>query len=117
MECPLTLEADQDYGSTKMKVRASEGDSMPFEIRSSVRQRCAISPTLFNCIIDWILCQALQDYSVVQPEANVHVPDLAYADDIMILSSSQLSSLVSSVKPSCLMVRRCGRLPNSRTLA
>ncbi len=47
-----------------------------------------LSPTLFNYIIDWILRQALQDYLVVQVEANVHVSDLTYADDIVILSSS-----------------------------
>ncbi len=45
-------------------------------------------PTLFNYIIDWILRQALQDYPGVQVGANVHVSDLAYADDIVILSSS-----------------------------
>ncbi len=64
---------------------------MPFEIRSGVRQGCALSPTLFNCIIDWILGQALQDYSGVQSEANIHVSNLAYADDIMILSSSNIA--------------------------
>ncbi len=61
---------------------------MPFEIRSGVRQGCALSPTLFNYIIDWILGQALQDYPGVQVGANVHVSGLAYADDIAILSSS-----------------------------
>ncbi len=33
-------------------------DLMPFEFRSTVRQRCALSPTLFNHIFDWILGQA-----------------------------------------------------------
>ncbi len=76
------------YAATKMKVRASGRDSMPFEIHYGVRQGCAISPTLFNYIIDWILRQALQDYPVAQVGANVHVSGLAYADDIVILSSS-----------------------------
>ncbi len=61
---------------------------MSLEIRSGVRQGCSLSPTLFNYIIDWILRQALQDYPGVQVGANVHVSDLAYADDIVILSSS-----------------------------
>ncbi len=52
---------------------------MPFEICSGVRQGCALSPALFNYIIDWILAQALQDYPRVQVGANVHVSDLAYA--------------------------------------
>ncbi len=65
------------YSSTKMKVRASGSDSVPLEIRSGVRQGCALSPTFFNNIIDWILRQALQDY----PRVKVHVSDLTYADD------------------------------------
>ncbi len=72
---------------------------MPFEIRSGVRQGCALSPTLFNYIIDWILGQALQDYSGVQVGATVHVSDLAYADDIVILSSSysEMQGLLEAV--------------------
>ncbi len=54
---------------------------MPFEIRPGVQQGYALSPTLFDCIIDWIHGQALHDYPGVQVGANV------YADDIMILSS------------------------------
>ncbi len=76
------------WSLTKMKVRASGSDSMPLEIRSGFRKGCALSPTLFNYIIDWILGQSLQDYSGVQVGANVHVSDLAYAGDITILSRS-----------------------------
>ncbi len=87
MECPplkLLKRIKAYYASTKTKVRASGVDLMPFEIR----QGCALSLTLVNYIIDWILGQALQDYPGVQAGANVHVPDFAYADDIAILSSS-----------------------------
>ncbi len=76
------------YASTKMKVRASGIDFMPFEIRFGVRQGCVLFPTLFNNIITRILAQALQGYSGVQVGANVHVPDLAYADFIAILSDA-----------------------------
>ncbi len=72
---------------------------MPFEIRSGVRQGCALSPTLFNYFIHWILRQALQDYPGVPVGANVHVSDLAYADDIVILSScySEMQGLLEAV--------------------
>ncbi len=40
------------YASTRMKVRASGSDSLPFEIRSGGRKGCALSPYLFNYIID-----------------------------------------------------------------
>ncbi len=44
-----------NYASTKMKVKANLSDSTPFEIRSGDRQGCALSPTLFDNIINWIL--------------------------------------------------------------
>ncbi len=71
-----------------MNVSASGSDSMPFEICSSVRQGCVLSPTLFNYIIDCIIGQALRDYPGVQVGANVHVFNLAYADKIVFLSGS-----------------------------
>ncbi len=72
---------------------------MPFEIRPGVRQGCALSPTLLNYVIDWILGRALQNYPGVQVGANVHVSDLAYADDIVILSSSysEMQGLLGAV--------------------
>ncbi len=36
----------------------------------------------------WILDQALQDFPKVQVGANIHVLNLSYANDIVILSSS-----------------------------
>ncbi len=65
---------------------------MLFEVRSSVRQGYALSPTLFNYIIDCILGKALQNYPGVHVGANVSVSDLAYGDEIVILSSSSSSS-------------------------
>ncbi len=61
--------------------------------------KVVLSPTLFNYIIDWILLQALQDYPGVQVGANVHVSDLAYADDIVLLSSSysEMQGLLEAV--------------------
>ncbi len=49
--------------------------------------------------MDWILNQALQNYPMVQGGANVHVPTLAYADDIVILSSSysEMQGLLEAV--------------------
>ncbi len=44
----------------------------------------SLSSTLINYIINWIVSLALQDYPGVQVGTNVHVSDLAYADDIVI---------------------------------
>ncbi len=58
-----------------------------------------LSPILFNYIIDWILGQALQNHPGVQVGANVHVSDLAYAYDIVILTSSysEMQGLLDAV--------------------
>ncbi len=58
-----------------MTARASWGDLTSFEIRFGVRQECALSPTFFHYIVDWIIDQATQDYSVVKAGFSVHVPD------------------------------------------
>ncbi len=72
---------------------------MPFEIRSGVQRGCVLSPILFKYTIDWTLGRALQHYPGVQVGANVHVSDLAYADDIVILSSShrEMQGLLEAV--------------------
>ncbi len=62
---------------------------MPFEIRSGVRQVCALSPTLFNYIIDWILGQALLDYPGVQVGAN--------NNEILSRSYSEMQGLLEAV--------------------
>ncbi len=90
-----------------MKGSASGSDSKPFENRSGVRQGCALSPTVFNYIIDWILGKALQDYPGVQVGANVHVPYLAYAAVIVIHSRSysEMQGLLESVNRQAAPVR------------
>ncbi len=87
------------YASTKMKVSASEYDSMPFKIRSGVRKGFSLSHTFFNYIIDWILVQALQGNPRVQVGTNVHVSDLAYADGSVIVRSSsrEMQGLLEAV--------------------
>ncbi len=73
---PKLLRVIKAYNaSTKMKVRVSGGDSVPFETLSLVRQGCALPPTLFNYKIDAILGQPQQEYPGVQAEAHVHVSE------------------------------------------
>ncbi len=54
-DCGKLVEAY--YTSTKTTVRARGGDSISFETHSGVRKGCALSPTLFNYIIGWILAR------------------------------------------------------------
>ncbi len=72
---------------------------MSFEICYGVRQGHALSPTLFNYIINRVLGQVLQDHPGVQVVVNAHVFDLAYADDNLILNSSyrEMQGLLEAV--------------------
>ncbi len=47
----------------------------------------------------WILDQALQDFPKVQVGVNIHVPNLSYANDIVILNSSdsEMQGLLEAV--------------------
>ncbi len=80
-----------------MTIRVSWNDLVYFEIHSAIRQGCALTPSLFNYSIDWILGQALQNYSGVYVIINVHVSGLT--DDIVILSSSywEIQDLLEAV--------------------
>ncbi len=92
---------------------------MPFEILSDVRQGCALFPTLFNYIVDRILRQALQNYPGVQVGANVHVSDLAYADDIVVLTSSysEMQGLLETVKRHVAAVGMCINASKTKVLS
>ncbi len=88
---------------------ASGGDSLSFGIGSGVQQRCALSHTLFNHIIDRIRDQALQGYPGVQADTNVNVSDPAYADNIVLLSNSyrEMQSLLEVVNCHAAAVGMC----------
>ena len=53
-----------------------------------MRQGCALSPTLFNYTIDYILDRALQDYAGFDFGRNIRMSDLAYADDMVLVGSN-----------------------------
>ena len=51
------------YRVTRARVRAYGEESATFEVKTGVRQGCALSPILFNYVIDYILNEALQDFN------------------------------------------------------
>ena len=78
------------YESQSMVVRWNGKLSSPFGVRNGVRQgRTVLSPSLFNMYIDDLLRQLKQSGDGARI-GNKYVGALAYADDIMLLSSSIL---------------------------
>ncbi len=71
--------------STITTVMTSGCELVPFEMRSSVRQGCALSHYLN--IIDPPHGQAFQGFPCVQFGTKVYVSDLLYADDLLFLSN------------------------------
>ncbi|CAE1153923.1 unnamed protein product [Acanthosepion pharaonis] len=53
------------YRSMRARVRAYGEEFETFEVKIDVRQRCTLSPTLFNYTIDYILGKSLRDYAGV----------------------------------------------------
>ncbi len=58
------LHTNQDDGQGKRDV------TMSIQNYSSVQQECTLSPSLFNCVIGWILCRDLQDYPLCRRRQN-----------------------------------------------
>ncbi len=74
------------YRQTKSRVRTRGGETESFEVQSGVRQGCPLSPTFFNFAVDWILWNAMAGLTGVQVSTKLALTDLAYADDIILLS-------------------------------
>nr|CAH8840565.1 unnamed protein product [Trichobilharzia regenti] len=76
------------YSNTKARVRVNGEESRTFEVTSGVRQGCPASPILFNFTIDWILRHALTEHHGVQLSPDIHITDLEFADDVVLLAEN-----------------------------
>ncbi len=73
---------------TKQNNRARGCESALLEVTTGVRQGGLLTPTLFNFVVDWILRNTLSGAPGVQLSSTFGLTDLAYADDIALLSDS-----------------------------
>ena len=72
-------------GSTSC-VRVGGRNTESFEMTSGVKQGDVLSPVLFIVVVDWIMRRVVEEEDGIDWVRNLRLPDLAYADDIALLS-------------------------------
>jgi len=87
------------YKSQKAAVRVAGEISEWFSIQKGVRQGCVLSPYLFNVISEAVMRKALEGYQGGIYIGGRRINNLRYADDIVLLASSQeqLQELVNRI--------------------
>ena len=83
-------------------VRVGAGMSPWFDIRSGVKQGCAMSAWLFNLYLNSCL-QGVKQSGMGVKVGNLNVNCLLYADDAVLIASSEykLQALVTTLKEGC----------------
>jgi len=87
------------YRKQKAKVRVAGVYSANFSVKKGVRQGCVISPYLFNIVAEMVMREALEGYERGVLIGGRCITNLRYADDIILLASSEkeLQELVDRV--------------------
>jgi exonuclease III len=78
----------QMYDDSQCTVGVYGESSLPFDVKTGVRQGDVLSPLLFLQAVDWIMCRATLDTDGVSAGVDVRVSHLEYADDVAVLASS-----------------------------
>jgi len=74
------------YGDSQSCLRINGKLSEWFNINSGVRQGCIAAPDLFNCVVDHLVLRVYAQTPAVS-FGNLHLSDLEYADDTILLSN------------------------------
>ena len=74
------------YEDSQSCVRINGKLSEWFNINSGVRQGCGAAPDLFNCVVDHLMSWVCAQIPAVS-FGNLHLADLEYADDTILLSN------------------------------
>ena len=88
------------YASQEATVRTGHGATDWFQIGKGVRQRCTVSPCLFNLYAEYIV----RNVSLGEAQAGIkiagrNINNLRHADDITLMADSkELKSLLMKVK-------------------
>ena len=88
------------YASQEATVRTGHGATDWFQIGKGVRQRCTVSPCLFNLYAEYIV----RNVSLGEAQAGIkiagrNINNLRHADDITLMAESEeLKSLLMKAK-------------------
>ena len=89
------------YAGQEASVRTGHGTTDGFQIGKGVRQRCILSPCLFNLYAEYIMRNAgLEEAQAGIKIARRNISNLRYADDTTLMAESEeeLKSLLMKVK-------------------
>ena len=87
------------YAGQEATVRTGHGTTDWFQIRKGVRQGCILAPCLFNFYAEYIMSNdGLEEAQAGVKIAGRNISNLRYADDITLMSESELKSLLMKVK-------------------
>ena len=75
------------YEGSESCVRVGQGQTDFFGVDSGVRQGDALSPLLFNIVLDYVLKKVEPAGNGIEWSAGRRLKDLAYADDICLLAN------------------------------
>lgn len=74
------------YENFTLQVIHETSFTAPFHVKTGVKQRCLLSPTLFLLVIDWITKQTFKKTRGIQWTMTSSLEDLDFADDLALLS-------------------------------
>ena len=114
------VEIEELYTETRYQIRTARSMSEDFEVNNRVQQGCVLSPGLFNCFLDKILKEALENlggglniqytskggvflsYHDKNPAAAC-IQDVLYADDLAMVAETrrELQHMVNVLIGAC----------------
>ena len=78
------------YGKQQARVRVAEGLSNEFRVKKGVRQRCVISPCLFNVMAEVVMREVMDGWEGRMHIGGRRLTSLRY--DIVLLAESEENS-------------------------
>ena len=91
------------YDKTTSAVQMNGSIGEWFRTTVGVKQRCPLSPTLFNIFLERIMSDALEEHDGKVSIGGRNITDLRFADDIDALAEEEqeLEALVESLDKTC----------------